>query len=130
MRLLAITLTLLCTTWAMSEEKALKPKGVYERSISGIELVLDFAKDNLMVMTLKGDGKTAKIDVKYTEKDGTYQCEITNVEDNDGIGVKPKGYKFSFKLKTAEKKVTLSDLDGEDISGEVKSVLEGDYEKK
>lgn len=129
MRLFAITLTLLCVSFGMAEEKAVKPKGKYEKSAAGTELVLDFAKDELLVLTLKTDGKTAKMDVKYTEKDGVYKCEITNVED-DGIGVKPKGYKFSFKLKTTEKKITMSDLDGDDLPEEAKNAINGDYEKK
>jgi hypothetical protein len=111
------------------EEKALT--GSFTRKAGEFDFKMEFKKDKVLVFHVTTGDVGCVMTSKYAlEKDGVFKCEVTEFEKKGDFPVsKDKGYKFSFKLKIEDKKVTLSDLEGDDINPDQKEVVEGDYEK-
>jgi hypothetical protein len=111
------------------EEKALT--GSYTRKAGDLDLKIEFKKDNVMVYHVTIGEVGCVMTSKYTrEKDGVFKCEVTDFEKKgDFPASKDKGYKFTFKLKIEDKKLVLSNLEGDDIAEDQKQAVEGDYEK-
>lgn len=119
---------------ATADEKDKKEKpvsGSYTRKAGDLDLKMEFKKDNIMVYHVSIGDVGCVMTSKYTrDKDGTFKCEVTEFEKKgDFPASKDKGYKFTFKLKIEDKKVTLSDLEGDDINADQKQAVEGEYEK-
>jgi hypothetical protein len=118
---------------ATAEEKKDKPlTGTFNRKAGEVELKIVFKKDNVMDYHVTIGETSCVMTSKYTkEKDGTLMCEVTNFETKGDFPAKrEKGYKFSVKVETKDKKVVLSDLKGDEINDEQKQLVEGDYEMK
>ncbi|MSR52778.1 MAG: hypothetical protein EXS09_05750 [Gemmataceae bacterium] len=116
---------------AEEKEKAKdKPlTGSFTRKAGDLELKLVFKKDNVMEFHVSAADVGCVMTSKYTkEKDGTIKCELTNFEKKGDFPVnKDKGYKFSFKVEMKDKKLVMSDLNGDDIDDNAKQALQGDY---
>ena len=121
---------------AFAEEKEKekdKPlSGSFTRKAGDLDLKLVFKKDNVMDFHVAIGEASCVMTSKYTkEKDGTIKCEVTNFEKKGDFPVaKEKGYKFSFKVEMKDKKLVLSDLNGDDIDDNAKQSIQGDYETK
>ena len=104
--------------------------GSFKRKAGDLDLKIVFKKDNMMEFHITVGDAGAVMTSKYTkEKDGTIKCEVTDFEKKGDFPVtKDKGYKFSFKWETKDKKGVLSDLKGDDIADEQKQAVEGDYD--
>ena len=124
----------LSPAFAEEKEKAKdKPlAGSYTRKAGDLDLKMVFKKDNVLDFHVTAGDAGCVMTSKYTkEKDGTYKCEVTTFEKKgDFPFTKDKGYKFSFKVEMKDKKLVLSDLNGDDIGAEQKQAAEGDYEHK
>lgn len=112
------------------EKKDKAPTGAYTRKAGDLNLKMEFKKDNVVVYHVNVGDVGCVMTSKYTkEKDGTYKCEVTEFEKKgDFPEPKEKGYKFSFKIEVKDKKVTLSNLNGEGISDDARQAVEGDYD--
>jgi len=121
---------------AIAEEKEKskdKPlTGSFTRKSGDLDLKLVFKKDNVLDFHVTVGDASCVMTSKYTkEKDGTIKCDVTNFEKKgDFPFTKDKGYKFGFKVEMKDKKLVLTDLNGDDIGTEQKQVVEGDYEHK
>jgi hypothetical protein len=115
-----------------ADEKDAKKElsGSFKRKAGDLDMKIVFKKDNMMEFHIAVGDASAIMTSKYTkEKDGTIKCEVTDFEKKGDFPVsKDKGYKFSFKWETKDKKGVLSDLKGDDIADEQKQAVEGDYE--
>ena len=111
-------------TSARAEDKGKKEVslvGAYARKAGDLDLKMVFKKDNVMVYHVTIGDVGCVMTSKYKKKDGKYECEVTEFEKKgDFPATKDKGYKFSFKLEIKDKKVVLSDLEGDDINADQK----------
>lgn len=124
----------LAPAFAEEKEKAKdKPlSGSFTRKAGELDLKMVFKKDNIMEFHVTTGDVGCVMTSRYTkEKDGTIKCEITNFEKKGEFPVtKEKGYKFSFKVEMKDKKLVMSDLNGDDIDDNAKQAIQGDYEAK
>jgi hypothetical protein len=99
------------------------------------ELRIEFADKGVMKIAPHGDGAVITIVCDYAvEKDGLVKVKVTGFEGKDEVKKKiqehlPVGFKFSFKWTVKGDAARLGDLAGENVV-ELKSHLEGDFEKK
>jgi len=125
---------ILLPAFAEEKEKAKdKPlTGSFTRKAGDLDLKMVFKKDNVMEFHVTDGDAGCVMTSKYTkEKDGTIKCEITEFEKKGDFPVtKEKGYKFSFKVEMKDKKLVMSDLNGDDIDDNAKQAIQGDYEHK
>ena len=130
MRIMALTCVVAFSGSALAADA--KPAGNWTKSSDGIELTFAFKKNDVMVFTLTNGTDGCVMTSKCTfEKDGAVKCEITKFEKQGNFNEeKPVGYKFSFKIEVKDKKARISNLEGDNIPAEAKSLVEGDYEKK
>jgi hypothetical protein len=118
-------------TSARAEDKDKKElTGSYTRKAGDLDLKMEFKKDGVMVYHVTIGEVGCVMTSKYKTKDGKYECEVTDFEKKgDFPASKDKGYKFTFKLEIKDKKIVLSDLEGDDIAAEQKQAVEGEYDK-
>ncbi len=121
------SLVLITSSSLRAEEKL--PKGKFIKKTGEFELTFEFKKDKVVFeMTNGSDGCVMESTAKY-EKDGVAKCEVTKFEKIGSFPAeKEKGYKYSFKFKVNGKTVVVSDLEGDDLNDEAKSLVQGDYE--
>ena len=121
------------STSARAEDKEKKDKpliGSFSRKAGDLDLKMEFKKDNVMVYHVTIGEVGCVMTSKYKTKDGKYECEVTDFEKKgDFPASKDKGYKFTFKLEIKDKKIVLSDLEGDDINADQKQAVEGEYDK-
>jgi hypothetical protein len=96
-----------------------------------LDLKIEFKKDNVMDYHVSVGNDGCIMTSKYTrEKDGTYKFVLTHFEKKgDFPASKDKGYQFRFKVEVKDKKIVVSDLDGDDINADQKQAVEGEYEQ-
>ena len=96
------------------------------------------AKDTTVTVTFKGDAFTFKVEGgggtvtahgNYgVTKDGTVFGILTRV-DKSGGGP-DKGDLFSFRVKIDKGTLTVSDLNGTNVTDEARAVVQGEYKRK
>ena len=114
------------------KDKEKEPTGSYTRKADQFNLKMEFKKDKVLVFHVDaGDLGGCVMTSKYTkDADGIYHCEVTEFEKKgDFPASKDKGYKFTFKLAVKDKGFVLSDLNGDELAEEQKTIVEGEYEK-
>jgi hypothetical protein len=112
---------------AAAEDK--EPTGSFKKQAGDLDLKLVFKKDKQMDFEGKVGDAGFVMKCKYTIKDGTLSCEVTDFEKKGDFPVtKDKGYKFSFKWEVKDGKGKMSELKGDDINEDQKQAVEGEYE--
>jgi hypothetical protein len=131
MRILSIAALVVFVGAASAEDKKTVLTGTWTKKAEGFELKMVFLKDNALRFSMDNGDVGCVLDAKYTlEKDGALKCEVTKFEKKGNFPAeREKGYKFSFKSEIKGKTAKISKFDGDDLSDDAKSLLEGDYEQ-
>jgi len=129
-RLVITALVLGALTATSSIAADAKPTGKWSHTAGGFEIVLDFAKDSV-IMTVDNSGNSITATCTSTvEDDGTVKLKITKVEEKGSFPEKPPvGLQISFVWKADGKTATLKDFKGDNID-EAKNIVEGEYTLK
>jgi hypothetical protein len=108
-------------------DKVKAPIGTWTRTVGDNKLEFKFEAKSLIFTHKEGDN-TIRVEADYAiARDGTVFGRIAKVQGGDNA---PKaGLLFSFRIKTAAKSFTLSELTGTD-SNEVRDLIEGEYKAK
>jgi hypothetical protein len=110
-----------------------KPKdkditGAFKRKAGELDLKMVFKKDNLFEYHVAIGETSCVMTCKYTKDKDVYSFEVTNFEKKGDFPVnKDKGYKFSMKIVSGDKKVTVSDFSGDEVDDNAKQAINGDY---
>src|SRR5262245_9773691 len=128
MRTLTVFALLAIAPMAVADDKELK--GAFTKKAGDFDLTFEFKKDGIVVFKMTNGTDGCEMESKYTrDKDGVIKAEVTSFEKKGNFGVeKDKGYKFAFKAKINNKKLEISDLEGDDIGEEAKQLVHGEYE--
>jgi hypothetical protein len=121
------------TSTAGADDKVKKPIGTWVREAGENKITFVF-KDKTVTATVKLNNAELVVEASYeATKDGEIKSTITKIVKNDVGMPLEEGFKFSFKHKIEDGKMTVSDLkvnDGQDAEEAQKSLVEGDYKKE
>jgi hypothetical protein len=110
------------------EPAARKPLGTWTRAVKDTTLTVTFKADTFTFKVEEG-GSTITAHASYgVTRDGTVFGIITDVEKT-GSGP-DKGDLFSFRAKPAKGTLTISDLNGTNVSDEARATVQGEYKRK
>jgi hypothetical protein len=131
MRILTVLALFACASLVRADDKDKDElKGTFTKKAGDFDLTFKFEKAGEFTFKMSNGTDGCVMDVKYTkEKDGLIKAEVTKFEKIGNFGAeKEKGYKFTMKAKLKDKKLEISEIEGDDISEDAKQTVQGEYE--
>ena len=131
MRILTVLALFACASLVRADDKDKDElKGTFIKKAGDFDLTFKFEKAGEFTFKMSNGTDGCVMDVKYTkEKDGLIKGEVTKFEKVGNFGAeKEKGYKFTMKAKIKDKKLEISELEGDDINDDAKNTVQGEYE--
>lgn len=127
----ALMAVVLLGGWATADE-AKAPTGVWTKTTDeGLTIQFDFSKKDTLIVTNSVESSEMVITCKLTAgKDGTWTAKATKIENKDFPVELSDKFEFSFKLKVAKDKATVSDFTANEHEDQAKAVVEGEYKAK